>query len=81
MALKKGDRKNFKSLLRAASSGHLALVESTDAKTGEYRALLCAVVFDGSEYVVTPFGHLCTGNPFEDYTDPTLDIDKVEGVK
>jgi len=71
MALKKGDRANFNTLLKAAQAGHLALVESQDAVTGEYRAVLTAIVFDGSEYHVTPFGHLATGNPYEQYADPT----------
>lgn len=72
MALKKGDIKNFETLQRAARDGVLALVESKDKETGEYRALICAVydVDDGMK-AVTPFGHMCTGNPYEIYADPT----------
>jgi hypothetical protein len=74
MTLKKGDAANFQTLLRAAAEGALTLVESMDALTGEYRALLCATTFDGKEYTMVPFGHLCTGNPYEQYRDPTSPI-------
>jgi Family of unknown function (DUF6117) len=72
MALQEGDKANFQTLLRAAKAGNLTLVESKDAETGEYRAVLAAVAFDGKEYNITPFGHLCTGNPFEQYVDPVI---------
>lgn len=70
MALKPGDKQNFKTLLEAAEKGHLALMECKDSKTGEYRAVICAVNAYGSEYGFVPIGHLCTGNPYEDYTPP-----------
>lgn len=70
MALKPGDKTNFETLLQAAKNGDLALIESADAETGEYRAVLCAVGWQDGEYIMTPFGHLCTGNPWEQYKDP-----------
>lgn len=74
MTIKTGDRKNFQSLLTAASREDLALVESRDAKTGEYRALICAMSRnDDGTITPVPFGHMNLGNPFEDYLDPTLD--------
>ncbi len=63
-------RTNFNTLLRAAASGDLALVECADAVTGEPRYVLCAVGRDGDDYVMTPFGHLAPGNPFEAYAPP-----------
>ena len=75
MALKKGDRVNFNTLVRACKEGCLTLVESQDTATGEYRAVLAAVVKDGDDYVITPFGHLCTDNPFEQYADPVSLLD------
>lgn len=63
-------RANFNTLLRAAASGDLALVECADAATGEPRYVLCAVGRDGGDYVMTPFGHLARGNPFEAYLPP-----------
>lgn len=70
MALKQSDVANFETLKRACADGALALVQCKDAKTGEYRAVIAAVSFDGNEYNITPFGHMCTGNPYEDYIDP-----------
>jgi hypothetical protein len=58
-------RANFQTLLRAAGSGDLALMECTDAKTGEPRYVICAVGRDDGDYVFTPFGHLADGDPFE----------------
>lgn len=72
MALKEADIKNFETLKRAFEDGNVALVESTDAKTLEYRAVICAITRDNDgTYLITPFGHMCTGNPYEDYVDPT----------
>lgn len=73
MALKEADVKNFETLLCAARDGALTLVESRDAATGEYRAIICAIYHDteSGDYHITPFGHMCTGNPYEDYVDPT----------
>lgn len=70
MTLRVVDSKNFNVLLRAARNGHLSLLECKDAKTGEYRAVLCAIHMEGNEYVMTPFGHLCPDNPYEAYTPP-----------
>jgi hypothetical protein len=61
---------NFNTLLRAASDGHLALVECTDAITGEPRYVICAIGREGSDYVFTPFGHLVDGNPYAAYLPP-----------
>jgi hypothetical protein len=63
-------RKNFQTLLRAAEAGHLALMECTDAVTGEVRYVLCAVGWQDGEYLMTPFGHLADGNPYEMYVPP-----------
>lgn len=63
-------RANFQTLLRAAESGDLALIECTEISTGEIRYVICAVGRDGEDYVLTPFGHLADGNPFETYRSP-----------
>lgn len=67
MALLPGHRTNFNTLLRAAGDGRLALLECQDAKTGDYRAVICAVGGDGT---MTPFGHLSNGNPYDEYSPP-----------
>jgi hypothetical protein len=63
-------RTNFQMLLRAAERGDLALMECTDAATGEPRYVICAIGRNGSDYVFTPFGHLADGNPYEAYLPP-----------
>ena len=61
---------NFETLLRAAAAGDLALVQGTDARTGETRFILCAVGRDGGQVVLTPFGHLVDADPYELYHPP-----------
>lgn len=71
-------RTNFDTLLRAAASGDLALVECADAITGEPRYVLCAVRWDGGAYEMTPFGHLAPRNPYETYVAPRTSPDAGE---
>lgn len=71
MAIPDAFRQNFSTLLQAAEAGDLALVECTDAETGEPRYVICAVGREGGDYVITPFGHLHDGNPFDAYRPPT----------
>ncbi|WP_404478668.1 DUF6117 family protein [Novosphingobium sp. BL-52-GroH] len=71
MAIPEAHRTNFQTLLDAATQGDLALMECTDAATGEPRYVICAVGHDNGEFVMTPFGHLHDGNPFEAYVPPT----------
>lgn len=61
---------NFDTLLRAASNGHLALMECTDAIAGEPRYVICAVGREGTDYVFTPFGRFVDGNPYAAYLLP-----------
>lgn len=71
MSLMPGHIRNFETLKRAAKNGDLALVECKDAETGEYRAVICAVDVDDAKQVrMVPFGHLCNGNPYEEYISP-----------
>ena len=48
-------RANFQTLLRAAASGDLALMECSD----------------GADFVFAPFGHLADGNPYDAYLPPS----------
>jgi hypothetical protein len=43
MSIPEYARANFDTLLRAAACGDLALVECTDATTGEPRYVICAI--------------------------------------
>ncbi|WP_298673149.1 DUF6117 family protein [uncultured Sphingomonas sp.] len=72
MAIPEHFRTNFQTLLRAAADKALALMECNDAATGEPRYVLCAVGRDQGNYVVTPFGHLADGNPYEHYLPPDV---------
>lgn len=72
MAIPKAYRDNFTTLLRAAAEGNLALMECTDAATGEPRYVICAVGRADSDYMMTPFGHLHDGNPFDAYVPPGI---------
>lgn len=71
MAIPDYAAKNFQTLLRAAKAGHLALMECTDAATGEHRYVICAVGRDDGDYVFKPFGHLADGNLYDLYVPPS----------
>lgn len=75
MAIPKPYRRNFETLLRAARAGDLALLECTDAVTHQPRYVICAVGrgADG-DYLMTPFGHMHDGNPYEAYRPPDSDL-------
>ncbi len=64
-------RDNFKTLVRAAADQNLALMECQDVETGEPRYVICAVGRDGSAYLMTPFGHLAEGSPYDAYLLPS----------
>lgn len=70
MAIPEAYVRNFRTMMRAASNGDLSLMECMDAVTGEPRYVLCAVSLQGNDYVMTPFGHLHDGNPYEAYVPP-----------
>ena len=79
MAIPEPFTHNFNTLLRAARDGALALVECKDKATSEPRYVLCAIAQDADEFAITPFGHLCMGNPFDEYVDPGTAMDMDEG--
>lgn len=70
MAIPDHARTNFETLLKAAHAGDLALMECTEVASGETRYVLCAVGRDDGAYMMTPFGHLAPGNPYEAYIPP-----------
>src|SRR3546814_4932391 len=74
MAIPDAYRRNFATLRRAAENGDLALMECTDAASGEPRYVICAVGREGSSHVMTPFGHLHDGNPFERSEEHTSEL-------
>jgi predicted GTPase len=71
MALNPNDVTNFETLKKAFRNDDVALMECTDAKTGEYRAVICMVHKDGADYQITPVCHMPASNPFDLYVEPT----------
>jgi hypothetical protein len=67
MAIPDHARTNFNTLLRAAADGNLALMECTETTTGEPRYVIAAVGRDRRGIVMTRFGHLADGNPYDAY--------------
>lgn len=70
MAIPDYARTKFETLVTAARAGDLALMECTEVASGEIRYVLCGVGRDDGDYVMTPFGHLAAGNPYEAYIPP-----------
>lgn len=70
MAIPAHARANFETLMKAAQAGDLALTECTEVASGETRYVLCTVGRHVGDYVMTPFGHLAPGNPFDAYIPP-----------
>lgn len=67
-------RNNFETMLRAASSGDLALVSSVRKSDGADVALVCAMQQNEDDTITpVPFAVMCEGNPFEDFEDPTVE--------
>jgi len=65
-------RANFNTLLHAATSGDLALVECADVVTGEPRYAISTIARDGAEYTIALFGHLAPSNPYEACEPPRI---------
>jgi hypothetical protein len=78
MSIPEYARTNFNTLLRAAARGDLALVECADAITDEPRYIIAAIAWDGTRFVITPFGHLAPGNPYDAYKPPRTPSDAGE---
>jgi hypothetical protein len=73
MALNPVYKQWLNTIIRAAKDNNLCLMECKEVETGKMRAVLCAVAFNGKDYVMTPFGHLCEGNPYEAYITPMME--------
>ena len=70
--LRRGDRRNFDTLLRAADDGALALVSAIRRADQQPVALVCAMQQNEDETVTpVPFAVMVEGNPFELFDDPT----------
>ena len=72
MALREGEKANFKTLLQAAGHNDLCLLSATRKSDGKKVALVCAMNRDGEDYCPAPLAVLIEGNPYEDFDDPTV---------
>ena len=71
MSIPKHIRDNYTTMLAAAASGDLALLECKDAITGEPRYVVCAVNTKEGDYLFVPFGHMESEmNPYDRYLPP-----------
>lgn len=71
--LRKGDRTNFNTLLRAADNSDLALVSAIRKDDQLPVALICAMSVNEDETITPiPLAVMVEGNPFEIFEDPTI---------
>lgn len=73
--LRKGDKANFETLLRAAAEGDLALISAIRKSDQKQVALVVAMQTNADESITpVPFAVMVEGNPFELFEDPTVII-------
>lgn len=70
MAIPKGHKTNYETLLKAAQSNDLALMECTDTKTGDPVYVLCAVNRLNKEFEFVPLARLFNSDPYEEVNPP-----------
>ncbi|MHB0960074.1 MAG: DUF6117 family protein [Pirellulaceae bacterium] len=71
--LRKGDRMNFETLLRAANDGAMALVSAIRKSDQQPIALVCAMQTNEDDTITpVPFAVMVEGNPFDLFEDPTV---------
>lgn len=71
MALLPGHVANFETMQRANENGDLALMECTDAKTGQYTAVICCVQRESNgDYSMVPIARMFDGNPYDELLPP-----------
>ena len=71
--LRKGDRMNFNTMLRAANDGALALVSAIRKTDQQPVALVCAMQCNEDDTITpVPFAVMVEGNPFDLFDDPTV---------
>ena len=71
MAITKGHKQNFNTLVKAVQAGDVALMECQLASTGEIVAVICAANRQPhGETQFVPFAMLFNGNPYEALNPP-----------
>ena len=76
MAIAKGYKANFETLLKAMANGDALLMECKDAKTGKPVVVVCACYQDDKteEIVTVPLAKLFEGNPYEELIPPEIEV-------
>lgn len=73
MAIPKGHRANFDTMKRAAGNGDLALMECTDAATGEPVFVVCMTQREDDGAVsFVPVARMFDGNPYDEVLPPSV---------
>ena len=70
MSIEKGYVSNFKTLIAAVMAGDIALLECTDAFTGEKVIAIVAVQGNGDGVEMVPVARMFDGNPYEQIIPP-----------
>ena len=74
MAIPKGHKRNFNTLVKAFRAGDVALMECQLSATGETVAVICAANrLPNGEIEFAPFAMLFNGNPYEMVNPPKVD--------
>ena len=81
MSLLKGHVANFKTLSQAFENDDVALMECTDAKTGESIAVICMVNRVAGDIEFVPVARMFNGNPYEEVVPPTIDEEDSDAIQ
>jgi len=73
--LRKGDKRNFQTILEAAEHGDLALVSAVRKADDADVALVCAMGRDETHSYPIPIAVMVEGSPFTTYHDPAGEPD------
>lgn len=81
MSLAQGHIANFKTLGKAFENDDVALMECTDAKTGESIAVICMVNRVAGDIEFVPVARMFNGNPYEEVIPPTIDGEDTDAIQ
>ncbi len=87
MAIPEVHQKNFDTLMRACKDGNVALMECTDAETGNPVFVICASNMSWDEeknepsYEFIPVAKMFDGDPYEEVNPPESEFESSEGDK
>lgn len=76
-AIEDGYAANFKTLMRAADSKQLALLDCRDKNTGKPVRVIVAVNKDGEAFEFVPLARMFDGNPYDELDPP--DTESTDG--